>query len=70
MIRATVGMLNQQNLYPKAPTVVAKLLQYSGLGSNSGMGFLHKNDSQLIETGDFQFGFGMLLKTGELDVTD
>ena len=25
-------------------TAVAKLLQYSGLGSNSGMGFLRKND--------------------------
>ena len=24
-----VGMRNQQNLYPKAPSVVAKLLQYS-----------------------------------------
>ena len=30
LIRATVGMRNQQNLYPKAPTVVAKLLRYSG----------------------------------------
>ena len=54
---------NQQNLYPKDPTVVAKLLQYSGLGSNSGMGFLRTNDSQLIENGEFQFGFGVLLKT-------
>ena len=63
MIRATVGMRNQQNLYQKALTAVAKLLQYSGLGSNSGMGFLRTNDSQLIETGEFQFGFGMLLKT-------
>ena len=56
-------MRNQQNLYPKAPTAVAKLLQYSGLGSNSGMGFLRTNDSQMIETSEFQFGFGMLLKT-------
>ena len=63
LIRATVSMRNQPNLYPKAPTTVAKLLQYSGLGSNSGMGFLHTNDSQLIETGEFQFGFGVLLKT-------
>ena len=67
MIRATVGMQNQQNLYPKAPTVVAKLLQYSGLGSNSGMGFLRTNDSQLIETSEFQFGFGVLLKTVRVD---
>ena len=56
-------MRNQQNLYPKSPTVVAKLLQYSGLGSNLGMIFLRTNDSQLIETGEFQFGFGVLLKT-------
>ena len=63
MIRATVGMRNQQNLYQKAPTTVANQLQYSGLGSNSEMGFLHTIDSQLIETGEFQFGFGMLLKT-------
>ena len=63
LIRATVGMRNQQNLYPKAPTAVEKLLQYSGLGSNSGMSFLRTNDSQFIETGEFQFGFGMLLKT-------
>ena len=27
------------------------------------MGFLRTNDSQLIETGELQFGFGMLLKT-------
>ena len=62
LIRATVGMRNQQNLYPKAPTTIAKLLQYSGLGSNSGMSFLRTNDSQLIETGEFQFRFGMLIK--------
>ena len=33
---------NQQYLYPRIPTAVAKLLQYSGLGSNTGMGFLHE----------------------------
>ena len=33
-----------QNLYPRIPTAVAKLLQYSGLGSNTGMGFLRTND--------------------------
>ena len=54
---------DQQYLYPKAPTVVAKLVQYSGLGSNTRMGFLHTNDSQLIKTSEFQFGFGMLSKT-------
>ena len=58
---------NQQNLYPKAPTAVAKLLQYSGLGLNSRMGFLRTNDSQVIETGEFQFGFGVLLKTVRVD---
>ena len=33
---------NQQNLYPKVPTAVAELLQYSGIGSNMGMGFLRE----------------------------
>ena len=33
---------NQQNLYPRVPTAVAELLQYSGLGSNIGMGFLRE----------------------------
>ena len=32
---------NQQNLYPRIPIAIAELLQYSGLRSNSGMGFLH-----------------------------
>ena len=41
MIHATAGVRNQQNLYPRIPTTVAKLLQYSSLRSNSGMGFLH-----------------------------
>ena len=67
LIRTTIDMRNQQNLYLKAPTAVAKLLQYSGLGSNSGIGFLRTNDSQLIETGEFQFGFGVLLKTVRVD---
>ena len=37
------------------------------LGSNSGMGFLRTNDSQLIETGEIQFGFRVLLKTVRVD---
>ena len=38
-------MRNQQNLYSYTPpTAVVKLLQYSGLGSNTGMGFLRTND--------------------------
>ena len=40
LIRATVGVRNQQNLFPRFPTAIARLLQYNGLGSNSGMGFL------------------------------
>ena len=36
---------NQQNLYPIfPPTAVVKILQYSGLGSNTGMGFHPTND--------------------------
>ena len=60
-------MQNQQNLYFKAPTAVAKLLQYSGLGSKSGMGFLRTNDSQLIETGEFHFQFFGVVKTVRVD---
>ena len=38
-------MRNQQNLYSSVPpTAVVKLLQHSGLGSNTGMGFHHMND--------------------------
>ena len=33
---------NQQNLYPRVPTAVVELLQYCGLGSNTGMGFLRE----------------------------
>ena len=41
MIRLTSRRArNQKNLYPRVPTAVAELLQYSGLGSNIGMGFL------------------------------
>ena len=60
-------MRNQQNLYLKAPTAVAKLMQYSGLGSNSGRGFLRTNDSHLIETGVPSLDFSVLVKIGELD---
>ena len=31
------------------------------------MGFLSTNDSQVIETHEFQFGFGVLLKTVKVD---
>ena len=37
---------NQQNLFSYfPPTAVVKLLQYNGLGSNTGMGFHPTNDS-------------------------
>ena len=39
------------------------LLQYSGLGSNAGMGFLHTNDLSEIKTGELNLDFGVLLKT-------
>ena len=43
MIRLASRVIrNQQNLYPRVPTAVAELLQYSGLGSNTGMGFLNE----------------------------
>ena len=43
MIRlASRRIRNQQNLYPKVPDVVAEILQYSGLGSNTGISFLRE----------------------------
>ena len=55
---------NQQYLYPKfPPTVVIKLLQYSGLESNTGMGFLHTNDLSEVKNGELNFDFGVLVKT-------
>ena len=51
-------MQNQQNLYSLVPpTVVVKLLQYSGLGSNTGMGFLRTNDLSEIKTGELNLNF-------------
>ena len=56
---------NQQNLYPKLPsTVVVKLLQYSGLGSNTGMGFLRTNDLSEVKNGEFDLDFKVWVKTG------
>ena len=55
---------NQQNLYPKLPpTVVVKLLQYSGLGSNTGIGFHHTNDLSEVKNGELNLDFGVLVKT-------
>ena len=47
------------------PTAVVKLLQHSGLGSNTGMGFHPTNDlHQCLENGEaFVWIFGFLLKT-------
>ena len=42
-----------------------QLLQHSGLGSNTGMGFLRTNDLSEIETGELNLDFGVWLKTGK-----
>ena len=50
---------NQQNLYPRCPTAVARLLQYSGLGSNTGMGFLREMRSAVkFKNGEFNLDLG------------
>ena len=49
---------NQQNLYPKF-----LLLQYSGLGSNTAMGFLRTNDLSEVKNGELNLDFGVLVKT-------
>ena len=48
---------NQQNLYPRVPTAVAELMQYSGLGSNTGMGFLRERRVAVDLKWCFLFGF-------------
>ena len=54
---------NQQNLYPNfPPTAVAKLLQYSGLGSNTGMCSLRTNDLREVKNGDFCLDFKVWVK--------
>ena len=58
---------NQQNLYPKfPPTAVVKLLQYSGLGSNTGMGFLRTNDLSEVKNGELNLDFKGWVKTWEI----
>ena len=60
---------NQQNLYPKfLLTAVVKLLQYSGLGLNIGMGFLSTNDLSEVKNGEFGFDFKVVINTGGLVV--
>ena len=39
------------------PTAVVKLLQYSGLGSNTGMGFLRSNDLSEVKNGELNLDF-------------
>ena len=57
---------NQQYLYPKfPPTAVVQLLQYSGLGSNTGMSFLRTNDLSEVKTGELNLDFGVWVKTGD-----
>ena len=48
------------------PTAVVKLLQYSGLGSNTGMGFLRTNDLSEVKNGEFNLDFKVWLKNSEV----
>ena len=63
---------NQQYLYPKFPPIaVVKLLQYSGLGSNTGMGFLSTNDLSEVKNGEFGLDFkvfGKNMGVGDLQI--
>ena len=45
------------------PTAVVKLLQYSGLGSNTGMGFLRTNDLSEVKNGELNLDFKLGVKT-------
>ena len=47
------------------PTAVVKLLQYSGLGSNTGMGFLRTNDLSDVKNGELNLDFKVVIKTVE-----
>ena len=65
LIRATVGWSESTKFVSLVPpTAVVKLLQYSGLGSNTWMGFLRTNDLSEIKTGELNLDFGVWLKTG------
>ena len=44
--------------------IVVKLLQYSGLGSNTGMGFLRTNYLSEFKNGEFGLDFKVVIKTG------
>ena len=43
-------------------------MQYSGLGSNIGMGFLRTNDLSKVKNGEFGLDFKVVIKTGGLVV--
>ena len=64
LIRATVGR-SESTIFVSyvPPTAAVKLLQYSGLGSNTGMGFHPTNDShQCLKMVRLLFGFLDLVK--------
>ena len=64
LICATVG-LSESTIFVSyvPPTAVVKLLQYSGLGSNTGMGFHPTNDlHQCLKMVRLLFGFSDLFK--------
>ena len=48
-------------------TAVVKVLQYSGLGSNTRMGFLCTNDLSEVKNGEFGLDFKVGVKTVGFD---
>ena len=53
-----LGDLNQQKFVSYVPpTAVVKLLQYSSLWLNTGMGFLRTNDLSEVKNGEFGLDF-------------
>ena len=55
---------NQQKFVSYTPpTAVVKLLQYSGLGSNTRMGFLYTNDLSEVKNGEFCLDCKVVIKT-------
>ena len=68
MIHATVGRAESTKFVSYIPpTAVVKLLQHSGLGSNTGMGFRPRNDFISVENGEaFYLDFWICFKTVEV----
>ena len=64
LIRATVGCAESTIFVSYVPpTAIVELLQYSGLGSNTGMGFHPTNDlHQCLKMVRLLFGFVDLVK--------